>query len=185
MVLLNSHNLPVGWEAPDFQLKNTEEKIVSPQSFKDRRGLLVVFTCNHCPYAKAAWPLLVELHSKFAKDIGFVGINSNDDQTYPEDSFEGMKEKKAEWGIPFDYVYDPTQETGKVYQAQCTPDPYLFKNDNGAWRLFYHGRINDNWQDTNAVKEKNLEDAISALVAGDQPPSDQKPSMGCSIKWKK
>lgn len=185
MALMNSHDLSIGWEAPDFLLKNTEEKTISPKNFQEKKGLLVVFTCNHCPYAKAAWPLLVDLHSKFSQDLGFVGVNSNDDQTYPEDSFEGMKEKKVEWEIPFDYVYDPTQETAQAYKAQCTPDPYLFKNEDGAWKLFYHGRINDNWQDPDGVTEKNLEDAMGDLLAGKESPKDQKPSMGCSIKWKK
>lgn len=184
MALLNSYVLPMGWEAPSFTLLNTEEKKVSPSDFTDKKGLLVVFTCNHCPYAKASWPLLVELAEKYGRDIAFAAINPNDGSSHPEDSFEQMKEKKIEWNIPFDYLHDPTQKTAKEYQAQCTPDPYLFKNENGLWKLFYHGRINDNWQDADSVQERNLDDAMGALVSGQDSPQDQKPSMGCSIKWR-
>ena len=99
--------------------------------------------------------------------------------------YEIMKEKKIEWNIPFDYLHDASQEIAKAYKAQCTPDLYLLKNTDGAWKLFYHGRINDNWQDPTAVQEKNLEDVLADLVGDKEPPKDQKPSMGCSIKWKK
>ena len=184
MALLNSYDLPIGWQAPEFTLINTEGRKISPQDFVSKKGLLVVFTCNHCPYAKASWPLVVELSEKFGSGIAFVAINPNDGSSHPEDSFEQMKEKKAEWNISFDYLHDPTQQTAKDYQAQCTPDPYLFKNEGGAWKLFYHGRINDNWQDAGSVQEKNLEDAMNALIAGKNSPEVQKPSMGCSIKWK-
>lgn len=184
MALTNSYDLSLGWEAPDFQLQNTEGRTISPQNFKGKKGLVVIFTCNHCPYAKAAWPLAVELYRKFSDDVGFVAVNPNDETTHPEDSFKVMKEKKVEWEIPFDYLRDETQEVAKAYKAQCTPDPYLFKNREESWRLFYHGRINDNWQDPDAVQEKSLEDALSALVSGQEPSKEQKPSMGCSIKWK-
>lgn len=184
MALLNSHELPLNWEAPNFELLNTEGEKISLKNFQDKKGLLVVFTCNHCPYAKAAWPLTIELHQKFSNDIGFVAINPNDENTHPEDSFEVMKEKKIEWNIPFDYLRDETQEVARQYKAQCTPDIYLFKNENDTFKLFYHGRINDNWQDPSAVQERNLEDAMSALSKGKEPPQNQLPSMGCSIKWK-
>ncbi len=183
MALLNSYELPQGWKAPDFDLPNTEGQSISLSNFSDKKGLLIVFTCNHCPYAKASWPLVIELYSKFSKDIGVVAINPNSGEMHPEDSYEGMQQKKKEWNIPFDYIHDSTQKVAKEYHAQCTPDPYLFRNDNNESKLFYHGRINDNWQDESAVQERNLEDAMSALAQGKDAPKDQKPSMGCSIKW--
>ena len=185
MALLNSYDLPIGWDAPDFKLPNTEGNGISPNNFQEKKGLLVVFTCNHCPYAKASWPLVIDLFHKFSKDVGFLAVNPNDAITHPEDSYEIMKEKKIEWNIPFDYLHDASQEIAKAYKAQCTPDLYLLKNTDGAWKLFYHGRINDNWQDPTAVQEKNLEDVLADLVGDKEPPKDQKPSMGCSIKWKK
>ena len=185
MALLNSLAVSLGSAAPDFTLLNTEDKQISPADFRSKKGLLIVFTCNHCPYAKASWPLLIDLFGRFGQEIGFVAVNPNDGTMHPEDSFEGMKEKKVEWGIPFEYLYDPTQETAKAYNAQCTPDPYLYENKEGSWKLFYHGRINDNWQDPDAVQENSLGDAMNTLLKGESAPDDQKPSMGCSIKWKK
>lgn len=178
-----SEQVPIGWEAKDFRLKDTDEKLYSPSDFKGKKGLLIIFSCNHCPYAKASWPLLIDLFNKFRDNIGFLAINPNDEITYPDDSFEAMKEKKVEWGITFPYLRDESQEVAKAYKAVCTPDPYLFKNDEGIWKLFYHGRINDNWQEPDQVKEKNLEDAFNLLLKGQDPPQTQPPSMGCSIKW--
>lgn len=184
MVLLHSQSLSVNWEAEDFALKDTDAKIRTLADFKDRKGLLVVFTCNHCPYAKAAWPVLINLYHKYANEIAFVAINPNDSLQYPEDSFVAMQQKTKEWQIPFPYLRDKTQAVAKAYQAQCTPDPYLFKNVNGSLRLFYHGRINDNWQYPENVKEENLQAAMTRLLAGQPSPSNQPPSMGCSIKWR-
>jgi peroxiredoxin len=184
MALVQSEPLPIGWEAKDFFLKDTEGKQYSLKNFADKKGLLIVFTCNHCPYAVASWPLIIDLYLQFGKDIAFVAINPNDEINYPQDSFEQMKIKKIEWKIPFSYLRDETQEIAQAYQAQCTPDLYLFKNENQTFKLFYHGRINDNWQNPKEVKEKNLEDALNALISSQLPPEFQPPSMGCSIKWK-
>lgn len=183
MTLVQSEPLPIGWVAKDFTLKGSEEKEYSLIDFADKKGLLIVFTCNHCPYAMASWPLIIDLYQQFGQDIGFAAINSNDAINYPEDSFEQMKIKKVEWKIPFPYLRDETQEIAQAYQAQCTPDLYLFKNENGAFKLFYHGRVNDNWQNPEQVTEKNLEEAINTLVNDQSPPESQPPSMGCSIKW--
>ena len=148
------------------------------------QGLLLVFMCNHCPYAKASWPLLIELHKNYGKQVMFVAVNSNDAATYPEDSFKEMQEKKKEWEIPFRYLYDTTQEVARAYQAQCTPDPYLFNIDEGTAKLYYHGRINDNWQHSEEACEHDLKEALEKLLSGEVPPKIQHPSMGCSIKWK-
>ena len=181
---IESKTKPIGWEAPDFSLPATDGGNISSKDFSDKKGLLVAFTCNHCPYAKASWPLLIEFHNKFGSDIGFVGINPNDEATYPEDSFEEMKKRVPEWGISFPYLRDESQEIARAYNAQCTPDIFLFQNDSGKFKLYYHGRINDNWQKPDEVKEKNLEEALSRLTSGQDPPEVQPPSMGCSIKWK-
>ena len=184
MALLESKDLPIGWNAPDFELKGTDDKKYNIDNFKSKDGLLLVFTCNHCPYAKASWPILVDLYSQYRKNIEFAAINSNDAREYPDDSFEQMKIKADEWGVKFPYLVDDTQKTAKDYFAQCTPDVYLFKNNNNNLELFYHGRINDNWKQPEQVKSNDLSDAIDALINNQESPQNQKPSMGCSIKWK-
>lgn len=184
MALLESKKLSPGFTAPDFKLPGTDGKEYSLSDFGASKGLLVIFTCNHCPYAQAAWPLTIDLYNQFKEAVAFVAINSNDAEEYPEDSFEGMKDKIGEWNIPFPYLRDESQEVARTYQAQCTPDLYLFKNEDGVFKLFYHGRINDNWQEPKKVTEENLKDALSRLVEDKDTPENQPPSMGCSIKWK-
>ncbi|MBI4130041.1 thioredoxin family protein [Candidatus Roizmanbacteria bacterium] len=183
MALLQSKQLPIGqWNAPDFSLPSTNEKTYTLNEISGKSGTVIFFTCNHCPYAKAAWPILIDLAKLYqGNNISFVAINSNNADTYPEDSFEVMKEKVDEWNIPFPYLRDESQEIARSYQAQCTPDIYVFDKEK---KLYYHGRVNDNWQDPQAVKEENLKDALELLVKGEQPPEHQPSSMGCSIKWK-
>lgn len=184
MALLYSKPQQLGWVVPDFELPDTEGANYSPKNFLNKKGLLIVFTCNHCPYARASWPLLNELFDNFNEEIGFLAISPNDETSFPEDSLENMKKKKVEWNIHFPYLRDQTQEVARSFNAQCTPDPFLFINDSGVFKLYYHGRVNDNWQSPNQVKEKNLEDAILRLTTNQPSPEDQPPSMGCSIKWK-
>ncbi len=184
MALVHSKPLSLGWEAGEFNLEGTDGREYASDDFKNKKGLLVFFTCNHCPYAKAAWPLILDLHEEFGDEINFVAINPNDPEQYPEDSLEGMKAKVDELQVELPYLWDETQEVAQVYQAQCTPDLYLFKNNQGELNLYYHGRINDNWQQADQAKEHNLEEAILNLLADREPPEDQPASMGCSIKWK-
>lgn len=182
MSLLYSTQLEPGWQAPEFELPDTNGQIFKLNSQTPKRGILVVFTCNHCPYAKTAWPLLIDLAGKYQKrGIQFVAINSNDDSAYPEDSFEVMRQRANQWGLPFPYLRDENQEAAKAYQAQCTPDIFLFDKDK---KLYYHGRINDNWKESTKVTRHDLDDALNRLFIGDRPPVEQFPSMGCSIKWK-
>lgn len=183
MVLTESTSLPLGWPAEDFELPDTEGNDRSLSEFTNRKGLMIVFTCNHCPYAQAAWPLLIRLYDKYANNVNFVAINPNDSENYPDDSLEKMQKLVEEKMIPFPYLRDDDQGSALAYQAQCTPDIYLFKIENKKPNLFYHGRINDNWKDEASVKERNLEDALENLVNDQEPPDQQPPSMGCSIKW--
>ncbi len=183
MVLLYSIELPLGkFQAPDFNLVGIDDKSYSLENISFNKGLVVIFTCNHCPYAQAAWPLLAELAREYQKKgIAFVAINPNDESAYPEDSFEKMKEKAKELNLDFPYLRDATQEIARAYKAQCTPDIYVFDSKK---TLYYHGRINDNWQDPAKVKSYDLKDALDSLVDGRPYPEKQFPSMGCSIKWK-
>lgn len=181
-MLLYSTQLSVGWEAPDFELAETNGQKIKLSTYRPKTGILIVFTCNHCPYAQAAWPILLTLAKKYQrKGIEFMAINPNNEKTYPEDSFAEMKKKAAEWQLTFPYLRDETQEIAKKYQAQCTPDIYLLDRNK---KLFYHGRVNDNWKDSTRVTRNDLDDALNRLYVGDKPPVEQFPSMGCSIKWK-
>lgn len=179
---VESFKVPIGSNIIPFDLPATDGNNYSAESFKDARALVVIFSCNHCPYAKAAWPLLIKMADEFKdKDILFVAINPNDEKQYPEDSFEEMKKRVVDWKIDFSYLRDESQETARAYKAACTPDVFVYDDNR---KLYYHGRINDNWQNPQDVKSEDLKDALNLLLAGDPPPQPQHPSLGCSIKWK-
>lgn len=184
MVLLESVTLIEDWIASDFKLKGTDGKEYSLKDFEEKDGLLIIFTCNHCPYAEASWPVLISLHQEFGDKVNMVAINSNDPVMYPDDDFENMKRLVKEKGIDFSYLVDETQGVAKKYKAQCTPDLYLFKKVEGKFKLYYHGRINDNWQNPEQVTEENLKEAMQSLIDGKEALKNQLPSMGCSIKWR-
>ena len=182
MVLQYSDQLPLGWVAPEFSLTSAMGRLVRLSDFADRPGLLVVFTCNHCPYAQAAWPILVDLHEEFHDQVQFVAINSNDPVQVPEDGIDKMRELIVKMEIEFPYVIDEDKTVANALHAQCTPDLYLFKNNGQQFELFYHGRVNDNWQHPENVTEHSLLDALRKLTADETPPANQYPSMGCSLK---
>ena len=182
MSLTESQKAKIGSSAPDFNLPATDGQNYSLDSFTNAHALVIVFTCNHCPYAKAAWPLLVKLAQEFKeKGVAFIGINPNDDKQYPEDSLEMMKQKVDEWQISFPYLRDETQEVARTYGAVCTPDVFVFNQNR---KLYYHGRINDNWQEPEKVTQEELKEALESVLADNHPPTIQYPSIGCSIKWK-
>lgn len=181
MVLLESLNLEMNMPATDFSLKRTDGKFMSLKDYAESKVLVIVFMCNHCPYVQAVWPRLVDLQSQFANSgVVFVGINANSNADYPEDSFEKMAEYANKYEMNFDYLFDENQETAKAYKAQCTPDIYVFDENR---KLKYHGRIDDNWQDEAAVTKKELAEALENILLGREVEVEQKPSMGCSIKW--
>ncbi len=184
MALVQSSLLPVGdFTAREFTLPGADGKQYALADFLPCRALIIAFLCNHCQYAKAAWPILIALSREYTvKGVEWVAINPNDEITYPEDSFEMMKQRIADWKIPFPYLRDGYQTVARAYQAVCTPDVYVFDANQ---RLYYHGRINDRWQDQTKVKRHDLKHALNCLLAGEPPPPDQVPSMGCSIKWLK
>src|SRR3989344_5804204 len=175
MSLTESQKAKIGSSAPDFNLPATDGQNWTLDSFKETRVLVIIFTCNHCPYAKAAWPLLVKLAQEFKeKGVAFIGINPNDEIQYPEDSFEVMKQRIQDWQINFPYLRDETQEVARAYGAVCTPDVFVFNQDR---KLYYHGRINDNWQEPQKVTKEELRETLESLLADNHPPTDQHPSM--------
>ncbi len=144
--------------------------------------LVVIFTCNHCPYAKAYEDRIVTLTNHFDEEgVQVVLINSNDAENYPEDSFDAMVKRHNEKNYPFPYCHDESQEVAKAYGALCTPHCFVF---NHKRLLKYKGRVDDNWRDADAVTEHNLHDAIDALVHDKEPPAHEVNAIGCSIKWK-
>lgn len=182
MTLLESIDIPLGTAMPGFELKDPDGKAYQSDHLFGEKGLLVVFTCNHCPYALAVWPRIIRL-SKDAARLGIhaVAINPNIHPNYPDDAPQKMKEKIREWGIPFPYLVDETQEVARAFKARCTPDIYLF--DKGK-ELAYHGRVDDSWKDETKVTRQELKEAIESLASGKPISKEQHPSMGCSIKWR-
>ncbi|KPK45111.1 MAG: alkyl hydroperoxide reductase [Phycisphaerae bacterium SG8_4] len=183
MAVTSSRMLALGTSAPDFSLTDTAGNLVSLADFEKSPALLVVFMCNHCPFVKHVLDNLVELIKGYqAKEVAVVGINSNDVANYPDDSPEMMAELARESGFTFPYLYDQTQEIAKSYGAACTPDFFLF---DGKRSLVYRGQMDDSRPGNGIpVTGADLTAAIDAVVAGKPVGREQKPSIGCNIKWK-
>lgn len=175
--------LPLGTPAPDFALRDTENKLVRRDDFHGAPGLLVIFKSNHCPYVKHIAPKLAELTTAFlARGLAVVAINSNDVEKYPDDSPEKMREEVKLRSYRFPYLFDADQTVAMSYQAACTPEFYLF---DAGHKLVYRGQFDDSRPGSDKpVTGKDLKDAVDALLAGKSPSPDQKPSVGCNIKWK-
>ena len=168
--------------AINFELKGVDEKIHTLESCKGKKGLLVMFICNHCPYVKAIIDRIIR-DTQALKDMGLntVAIMSNNPDEYEADSFENMQKIATEMNFPFPYLFDETQEMAKAYGAVCTPD---FFGYNTNLELQYRGRLDASRKESAAADVKrDLFDAMSQVAATSQGPKDQIPSMGCSIKW--
>ncbi len=175
--------LPLGTAAPDFQLPDTNGRLVSLSDFKGAPALLVAFLCNHCPYVKHIRQGLAELAREYqARGVAVVAINSNDAANYPEDSPAKMAEEVQTAHYTFPYLFDATQSVAGAYRAACTPDLYMFDKD---LKLIYRGQFDDSRPGNGvALTGKDLRAALDAALAGKPVPANQKPSVGCNIKWK-
>ena len=173
-------SLKTGDNAPEFNLKGIDDQMHSLNDYS-KKGLLVIFMCNHCPFVKAKIEAIKELHDKFKDDISIVGSNSNDSVKYPDDDFDSMKAVAKEKGLEIDYLVDETQEIAKKYGAVCTPDPFLFDSEK---KLIFHGRIDDAMNPEAEVSEKVMINNIQKFLEGQKIEKDFDPSIGCSIKWK-
>ena len=183
MVLTESNNvLKKGEKAPDFSLKSTDGKKYSIEELKSKRkkAYLIVFMCNHCPYVLAKLDELNRISRDYKEDILVVGINSNEDDNYPEDSFENMQKFVDSGKVGFLYLRDETQEVAKVYGAVCTPDPFLFDSE---FKLIFHSRIDDP-PGTEPAKRHELHEAIKEFLEKGEISIKENPSVGCGIKWK-
>lgn len=182
MAPTHSNMVPLGTPAHDFSLPGTDGKIWSLENFKDKKALVIIFMCNHCPYVKAVLQRLIDLQNYYAdKSAQLAGINSNDAVKYPDDSMENMQRIARDKGVSFPYLFDESQEVAKKYEAVCTPDIYVYGEER---KLLYRGRIDDNWERPEKVIRQDLRDAIESILSGNQVSDNQVFSMGCSIKWK-
>jgi thiol-disulfide isomerase/thioredoxin len=153
------------------------------QAVKSDMATVIMFICNHCPYVKHVSHELANLAKDYqAKGISFIAISSNDVETHPDDAPDKMKQTAHDWGLSFPYLYDETQEVAKAYQAACTPDFYIF---DAELRCVYRGQLDDSRPNTDIpVTGKDLRAALDAILADEPVNPEQKPSMGCNIKWK-
>ncbi len=189
MVALDSEAdaLDPGDRAPDFELPGTDGETYALSDFDDHDALLVVFTCNHCPYAQAKYGAMNAIAADY-ESVAVVGINPNDAEEYPADSFEEMVENVESGRIDVTaYLRDDSQGVAAAYGAVCTPDPFLFANEDDVFRLAYHGRFDDA---TNPDEEPSgepgfeMREAIGAVLDGETPEPQFRPARGCSIKWR-
>lgn len=178
----STFSLANGDPAPDFRLPSPDGSLHALSDVAGAKGLLVIFACNHCPYVVHLASALGELANELAKkEVGVVAISSNDVGKYPQDGPELMSEFAKEQGWDFPYLYDESQEVAKAYGAACTPDFFLFDKD---LRLFYAGQFDDTRpRGGNEPDGSDMRAAVSAMLAGESPASDPRPSSGCNIKW--
>lgn len=176
----------VGDYAADFKLKNVDGAMVSLADYKDAKGFIVVFTCNTCPYAKLYEQRIIELDNKYkSKGFPVIAINPNDVTQQPGDSMEEMKQRATSKAYPFPYLRDDTQETTRMYGATKTPHLFVLNKENSEkLRVEYIGAIDDSPREEKDVKERYVESAVDALLAGQKPQITTKRAIGCTIKWK-
>ena len=182
MAMTPSTMLALGTAAPAFTLPDTQGKPVSLADFRGR-PVLVMFICNHCPFVKHIGLPLAQLGRDYqARGLGIVAISANDAANYPDDSPAKMREEARRMGYAFPYLYDESQAVAIAYRAACTPDFFLFNADH---RLVYRGQFDDSRPGNSVpVTGKDLRAALDAVLSGREAPREQKPSIGCNIKWK-
>ncbi len=180
---LNSGGYQIGDVATDFSLKNVNDKMVSLKDFKDAKGFVVIFTCNHCPFAKAYEDRIIAIDKKY-KSLGYpvIAINPNNPDVQKDDSFDLMKKRAKEKGFTFPYLFDDGQKIYPQYGATKTPHVYLLQKTSKGNIVKYIGAIDDNYSDESAVKTKYLENAINSLLKDEEIAVKTTKAIGCSIK---
>jgi len=173
----------IGDSATGFKLKNVDNKMVSLSDYNDAKGFIVIFTCNHCPYAKAYETRIIGLNHKYAsKGYPVIAINPNDPKVEPQDSFEGMQQRAKEKGFTFPYLFDEGQKIYPQYGATRTPHVFVLQKENGKNIVRYIGAIDDNYADASDVSHKYVEDAVDALLSNKPVVLASTVAIGCSIK---
>jgi thiol-disulfide isomerase/thioredoxin len=184
MALTESTMKELGSPLPSFSLPDVVSgRMVSPEDFADRKALLVMFLCRHCPYVKHVEKELAKLARDYAgKPLGIIAISSNDAAAYPEDAPESLKQQALELGFAFPYCYDESQDVARAFQAACTPDFFLY---DAQRKLVYRGQLDDSRPGNGKpVTGRDLRAAIDAVLEGRAVSQNQRPSAGCNIKWK-
>jgi len=180
----SKQSLKLGDKAPEFDLRDVVAGVsLSLKKLKKAQATVIMFICNHCPYVKHIRDGLIKLSQEYIKKgVNFIAINSNDVENYPEDAPEKMKEEALKYHYPFPYLFDETQTVAKAYDAACTPDFYVFDKD---FLCIYRGRMDDSTPSSNKpITGKDLRAVLDAVLSGTSVSKDQKPSLGCNIKWK-
>ena len=173
-----NQKLSIGEKIPYFCLQATDNKIYTPASFSDSKALVVIFTSNHCPYAKLYEDRIKEIYSNYKpKNVNFICICSNDGAAFPEDSFENMKLKD----FPFPYLHDEKQDAARAFDAQTTPEVYVFDQ---TQTLKYHGAVDNNPESKNLASKHYLIETLEAILENKEVPQTQSQVIGCSLKWK-
>ncbi len=179
---MNDNKLKIDSVIPSFSLTGVDDKTYNLNSFLDKKILIIIFSCNHCPYVQAYEDRIISLQNEFVKDkVQIIAINSNDDVKYPDDSFAEMKKRSELKGFNFPYLRDEAQDIAKAFGATHTPQVFLFDNER---KLKYEGKIDDNWQEPDKVKSQYLRDAILEVLNGKEVSVPETFSIGCTIKWK-
>ena len=183
MVATASRMMPLGTPMPRFRLLDSDGYIVASEDFADADAVLVVFMCNHCPFVRHISLSLASFAREFMpRGLAVVGINANDGERYPDDSYQAMAGEKARVGYPFPYLHDADQSVARAFGAACTPDFFLFDADG---ELAYRGQFDGSRPGNNVpVTGDDLREAVTAVLMGNEVDAEQVPSMGCSIKWK-
>jgi len=178
-----SKPIALGVSAPDFRdLPGADGKRYALSDFKNRKALVVIFSCNHCPYVQAYEDRINAIARDYApRGVAVVAINANDVETHPDDSLDRMTERAREKQFSFAYVRDDSQSVAKAYGAECTPEVFIV---DGAGAICYHGGIDDNYRDPDRVTSSYLRDALDDIVADRPIAKAETPGLGCSIKWK-
>jgi len=171
----------LGTSAPDFALPEPLSGREWALADFEAEALVVIFTCNHCPYAQAVEARIIALARDFAGRADFVAISANDAASFPDDAPEKMARRARDKDYPFPYLYDETQAVARAYGAACTPDFFLYGRER---QLAYRGRLDDNWQEPEKVQRHELRDAIEAVLTSKPVAKQQLPALGCNIKWK-
>jgi len=181
--VMSTKTLQIGSTIPDFDLLSIDGKTYSLDAFKDKKALIIIFSCNHCPYVQAYENRIMAIQKDYEeRGVSIAAINSNDAVQYPDDSFEEMKKRAALKKFNFVYLRDETQSVAKSFDAAHTPEIFLFNADR---KLVYHGKIDDNWQDERKVKSKYLCEALDEMLSGKEISVPETYSIGCTIKWKR
>lgn len=175
----------VGDAVADFKLKNVDGKMIALSDYKDKKGLIVIFDCNTCPYSKAYNDRIKELHKSYSsKGFPVVTINANDPAKSPGDSFEKMVDQAKSKGYDFPYLIDESQSVAKAFGATNTPHVFVLKKEGKDFKVAYIGAIDNNSRDASSADQKYVEDAVNAILSGKEVPTSKTKAIGCTIKWR-